>query len=312
MIKPKIVISSCIEHCNCRYDKTYIANKYVKKMKDFVDFIQVCPEMEIGLGTPREAIRLIKRDGEDKILLVGSQTGKDVTDIMDKFTSNFIENLDADEIDGFILKSKSPTCAVAQAKMYKNIGKAHTIPGKFKGKFGGRIKEFYLDHPVEHDMRLTNDQLRDHFLINVFARAKFKKISKIKELVKFHSEYKYLMMVYNQSSLKKLGNIVANHNHNIFEEVKKQYFSEMINTFKRLPNTMRYVNTLLHIYGYFKNDINNKEKSFFLDALNKYQEDKLPLVVILNLLKSWVVRFDNNYLMNQTIFEPYPIELMEV
>ncbi|MBN2605187.1 MAG: DUF523 and DUF1722 domain-containing protein [Bacilli bacterium] len=311
MVKPVIVISSCIEHDRCRYDGSFIASKYVKKLKEYLEFITVCPEMAIGLPSPRESIRLVKRDNVGHIQLLGSKSGTDFTDKMNDFSETYLRKLDPQKIDGFILKSKSPSCGIGQVKLYKDILKAPLITGRHTGFFGGKVKEIFPTFPIEHEMRLTNDEIREHFLITVFTRARYKEVKSMKDLVKFHSDNKYLFMVYNQSSLNRLGNIVANHEKYPLLEVKEKYFDEMLKTLNRMPNRKRNINTLTHIYGYFKKDLRIKEKAFFTDSIAKYEAGLIPISAVLSVLRSWVIRFENEYLLSQTLFEPYPVELSE-
>jgi uncharacterized protein YbgA (DUF1722 family) len=63
------------------------------------------------------------------------------------------------------------------------------------------------------------------------------------------------------------------------------------------------------LYTNFKKDLKLRERMHFNDLLKKYKEGKVSLSVVLELLKSYVVRFENDYLLSQTIFEPFPWEL---
>lgn len=312
MVKPVIVLSACIEHENCRYDGSHIGSEVIQKLKEYVDFVLVCPEMAIGLPSPRESIRLVKRDSVGYVQLLGSQSETDYTQKMDDYANNYLSNINPNDIDGFIMKSKSPSCGIGQVKLYKDLVKAPLITGRHVGAFGGKVKEYFPTFPIEHEMRLTNEKIREHFLITIYTRARFKKVEKMKDLVKFHSDNKYLFMVYNQSSLNRLGNIVANHERYPVNTVKEKYFEELLRTLNRMPNRNRNINTLAHIYGYFKNDLKLKEKVYFNDTLAKYRKNILPISAVLSILKSWVIRFDNQYLLTQTIFEPYPDALNEI
>ncbi|PRX31733.1 uncharacterized protein DUF523 [Orenia metallireducens] len=101
-VKPIIVISRCLEFAKCRYNGVMISDDLVKKLKDYVEFIPVCPEVEIGLGVPRETIRLVKED--DEIRLVQPATKRDVTDEINRFSQEFLDSLE--QVDGFLLKDR--------------------------------------------------------------------------------------------------------------------------------------------------------------------------------------------------------------
>ena len=100
--KPKILISKCLEFEACRYDGQIITNKYIKLLKNYIDFITICPEVEIGLGIPRDPIHLINKN--DNLSLYQPTTKRDLGNNMQSFAEKFINSLDY--IDGIILKSK--------------------------------------------------------------------------------------------------------------------------------------------------------------------------------------------------------------
>ena len=219
-IRPKIVVSKCIEFEACRYNGLKIGSPIVRKLKDHVDFIPVCPEVEIGLGIPRQAIRLI--DAEGGIKLVNSMTGEDHTGKMQKFSEDFLDDLDG--VDGFILKSRSPSCGIKDVKLYKGIGKIPAKNSKSVGLFGAAVLDRFGELAVEEEGRLTNLNIREHFLGKIYTIARFRLLPvKMGELVKFHAANKYLFMSYNQAQLKLAGKVVANHEKLPVEEVFSKY-----------------------------------------------------------------------------------------
>ena len=113
-IKPKIVVSKCLEFDTCRYDGQMITNRYVDKLKNFIEFKPICPEVEIGMGTPRAPIRVIKED--DKMTIYQEETKKDFTQKMNNFSDSYLSKLN--DVDGFILKSRSPSCGIGTSKIY--------------------------------------------------------------------------------------------------------------------------------------------------------------------------------------------------
>lgn len=314
--RPKILCSACLEHCNCRYDGSVIKNETVEKLKEYVDFVTVCPEMAIGLPSPREAIRIIK--SENGFKLVDSYKGTDRTPEMEKFIKEFFENNHQNEFDAVILKCKSPTCGLKDAKYYLSAGKVPSID-KTYGFFGGAIKSHFPNLPTEDDGRLMHFNIREHFLMSLFLHFEFrnvaekvKSIRKISPLVTFHSKNKYLFMAYHQKALAQMGKIVANHDHLPHDEILNQYEQAMLPIYSTYPNSGKNTNMLLHLFGYFKNELSKDEKSFFLDQLEQYQNKKIPFSSVLMIIRSWVIRFDEPYLKEQTIFKMFPSDLIEV
>jgi len=311
MDKPIVLISKCIEHGSCRYDGNSISDGFVKTLKEYVNFKPVCPEVAIGLGIPRQAIRIIYKEGD--LRLVSSKAGVDVTDEMKSFTSGYIESL-SEIYDGAILKSKSPSCGIKNVKVYKDIGKVPSLSQKTIGFFGGEINKVFYDLPVEDEKRLISPLIKDHFLTQLFSVARFHQMRQdksLKALVEFQSHNKYLLMSYHQLNQKKLGKIVANHEKYSVEEVYKKYETLLKRTLKTPLQRGKNINMLMHILGYFKDELTANEKAYFLDVLEDYNKKNVSIRIPLAILRSWVVRFEEPYLLKQTIFAPYPIELME-
>ena len=308
-IRPRIVVSKCIEFEACRYNGLKIGSPIVRKLQDYVDFIPVCPEVEIGLGIPREAIRLIDAEGEVK--LVNSMTGEDHTGKMQQFSEDFLDDLDA--VDGFILKSRSPSCGIKDVKLYKGIGKMPAMSSKSVGLFGAAVLDRFGELAVEEEGRLTNLNIREHFLGKIYTLARFRLLPvKMGELVKFHAAHKYLFMAYNQAQLKLAGKVVANHEKLPVEEVFSSYRRLLHLILWRTPKISTNINVLMHLLGYFSDFLTAQEKAHFLDQMTLYRQKQLPLIALTTILRSWSLRYQQDYLLDQIYFEPFPQELMYI
>ena len=310
--RPKILISKCIEFDHCRYDGSMISSKIVEDLKEYVDFVTACPEMAIGLPSPRESLRLI--GSEEDRRLVKSSTGEDYTTKMSSFSQEFLQN-NTDGIDGAILKSKSPSCGIKEVKVYKSHGKVMSLGKSGKGIFGAEVLKYHKNLPIEDEARLGDFTIRENFLTKIFVLAEFQKIAfnkKIKDLIDFHSRNKYLLMTYNQSQLKVLGGIIANHDKKSVDQVFTEYKENLLKAFTNNPSYKTKINMLFHIFGYFSDELNNEEKAFFLDNLENYRNSKVPFSVPLSVLYSWAIRFNQEYLKNQRIFKAFPPSLINV
>ncbi|MDP2808399.1 MAG: DUF523 domain-containing protein [bacterium] len=175
-IKPRIVVSKCLGFAACRYNGLMISSPLVRKLKDQVDFIPVCPEQEIGLGVPRDPIRIIENKGRRS--LYQPATGRDLTKEMNDFTRKFFKTLGP--VDGFLLKSGSPSCGIKDVKVYPGLTeRQRPVTGKSYGFFGGRVLELYPGLAIEDDDRLKNAAIREHFLTRIFAMARLREISRL-------------------------------------------------------------------------------------------------------------------------------------
>ena len=308
--RPKIVISKCLGFAYCRYNGLTINSDVVSALKNYVEFLPVCPEVEIGLGIPRDPIRIVSDD--EGLKLMQPSINLDVTEKMNKFAESHLNSLK--EIDGFILKHRSPSCGISDVKVFPGLDKVSPIKKK-SGFFGAMVLELYSNIPIEDEGRLTNFRIREHFFIRIFINIRFREIKTrqtMKDLVNFHSQYKLLLMAYNQKEMSLMGKIVANHEKRPVAEVIQNYQQHLFSAFSRPARLASNINVLMHGMGYFSKQLKHEEKAFFLDALEEYREGKIPLSVPNTLLKSWIVRFEEPYLMQQSFFEPYPLELVEI
>ncbi|MBN2754599.1 MAG: DUF1722 domain-containing protein [Candidatus Goldbacteria bacterium] len=311
MVKPKLYISKCIETCACRYDGQKVNSEFVSKLFKYVDVVTECPETAIGLGVPRKTIRIISNDSKmTDLRLVQPETGGDFTDKMNAWSKSYLENLG--EVDGFVLKSKSPSSGFKDVKIYAKGPNGMMLTKRGAGFFGGKVPAYYPGIPVEDEARLLNAAIRDHFLKSVFAIASLRdviKSGKIAELVGYHSRNKLLFMSYNQTVMRKMGRIVSAPGGKKFKEICSQYMENLLILLSHPPKISNNVNTMMHAFGYFKTGLSPEEKAFFLQVLGKYQKGRAIPALPLNLLKLFAVRFNEEYLLNQTFFEPYPEEL---
>ncbi len=308
-VKPRVIVSKCIGFEACRYNGLIIKSDFIEKLKDYVDFYPVCPEVEIGLGIPRDPIRIIELKGE--LRLYQPATGLDITDKMKKFTQNFLDEID--DIDGFILKNRSPSCGIKAVKVYQGFGNSRTKSRA--GFFGNAVLERFPYLAVEDEGRLRNLKIRENFLTKLYILADFRIVKKSRSLnglIKFHSNNKMLLMAHNQENTRKLGRIIGNADKNAFEDLISKYQTVFYDSILDSPQNTANINVLMHALGYFSKELTHNEKAFFLDSVEKYRNGIFPLFVCLNILKSWVIRFNNEYLMNQTFFEPYPEELIPI
>ena len=304
--RPRIVLSKCIEFDACRYDGQMINNKYVKLMKNHIDFLTVCPEVEIGMGIPRDTIHLV--DNKGKAMLIQSATNKDYAPNMIDFSNEYLSNLN--DIDGFILKSRSPSCGISSTKIYPKPTKNTSPLGSGPGLFTSKAIEYFPNHPKEEDKRLNDIFLREHFLTSIFTIAEFRNVSSFRDLYNFQGKHKYLFMTYNQVKMRQMGKIAANFDEHPFEKVKANYLDLLYKLFLKRPRYLSNINTQMHIFGYFKNELSSEEKVYFLELLDKYREGIIPISGVNIVLKSWSLRIKNEYLINQSYFQPFPKELV--
>lgn len=167
--RPNVVVSNCLELSACRYNGQVIHDDFVKKLSDHVNLVPVCPEVSIGLGVPRFPIRLVSQ--EKKVRLIQPATNLDLTDKMQDFCSDFLSRLK--DVDGFILKFRSPSCGLKDVRFYSKAEKSAAL-GKTSGVFGGNVVRMFPGLAIEDEGRLRSLKIREHFLTKLFTLASFR------------------------------------------------------------------------------------------------------------------------------------------
>jgi len=308
--RPRVLVSKCLEFAACRWNGATISDAFVKRLAGHVTCCAACPEVEIGLGCPRDPIRVVQRD--DGRRLVQPATGRDVSGEMRAYAARTLDALGP--LDGFLLKSRSPSCGIKDVKIYGGPeGKQPQARGE--GFFGGAVLKRFGHLAVEDEGRLNNFRLREHFLTKLFTLAAFRQVAdagRMRDLVAFHARNKGLLMGYNQTRLRRLGRIVANHEQKPPEEVLAAYGEDLAAALARPPRFASMINVLMHALGHVSDRLAAEEKTFFLDRLEDYRAGRVPLSVVTTLVRAWAVRFDQPYLMEQTYLRPYPEALVEI
>jgi uncharacterized protein YbgA (DUF1722 family)/uncharacterized protein YbbK (DUF523 family) len=314
--RPRVSISKCLGFEKCRFDGSMISSDEVEQLKEFVDFLPLCPEMGMGLPSPRESLRLIiDKKNEDKHRLSTTKGGIDMTEEMLEYSKEASIQLMEFNPDGFLLKSRSPSCGIKEVRLYSSIEKGPSLNNKSKGLYAEFMMDRFPELIFEDEGRISNFNLREHFYIYIFTKADFRKTKELrtsKALIDFHSKNKYLFMAYSQTQLSVLGRIVANHEKKTIEDTIAEYESNMNKLLLKMPATGKYINVMMHIFGYFSKHLSDSEKAYFLDSLENYRSQHIPQSTVMGLLWSWVIRFDENYLKMQTVFNPFPKELIQV
>lgn len=308
--RPRLVLSRCLELDKVRYNGEKIAYDFVRELEPFVELVPICPEVEIGLGVPRDPIRLI--EGEAGPRLYQPSTGRDLTSEMQDFSHSFLSTLPP--MDGFVLKNRSPSCGISDVKLYTLEGRLSSC-GKRAGMFGQSVIDRFPDLAVEDEGRLRNLRIREHFLTKLFALAGLRGVAttgSMRKLIEFHARYKFVLMAYSQKRLRELGRLVANEAGLSFPDLVLAYRAGLAAAMHQPPRYTSVINVLEHAVGYFKTTLSHSEKANFKRLLELYRSKRVPLAGPTAVVWSWVVREDEDYLKGQVFFCPYPEELISV
>lgn len=300
--RPRIVVSACLEFEKVRYDGKVIPCGIVRDLQKYADFIKVCPEYEIGLGVPRDTIRIVKAGAGER--LVQPKTGKDVTEDMDAFTDRFLDSLPG--VDGFIFKSRSPTIGLKDIRIYKGPHDPNVV-GKTSGFFARKILDRYYGYPIEEDDRLRNSKIKHHFLTALFTFAGLRSVKESgshEMLGEFLKKNRYLIKLYNPGLYKKMIEMYENN-----RPIADQY-EALRHVFETMPSREDYVVISKEIFDEYSGRTTDKERTWFNDALDKYEKNKIDLNGLLEVLLYFATGFEDRDMLEQSLFEPYPLDLM--
>jgi uncharacterized protein YbgA (DUF1722 family)/uncharacterized protein YbbK (DUF523 family) len=306
----RIGISSCLLGEAVRFDGGHKRDPFLTDtFGRFVEWVPVCPEVECGFGTPREAMRLVRVKNDVRLLTV--KTARDVTSDLDTYAKRRVVELGAENLSGYVLKKDSPSCGLERVKIYD----PHGVPARSgRGLFAARLLERYPDLPVEEEGRLSDPRLRENFVERVFAYWRLRGLFGEKwtrgALVRFHTAHKLIVLAHSPAAYQQLGRMVAHARGLSRRDVERRYTATFMSALAVVATRRRHANVLQHMVGYFKDRLDRESRRELLGAIDDYRRELVPLVVPITLLRHHVRSCDVPYLAGQLYLEPHPKELM--
>jgi uncharacterized protein YbgA (DUF1722 family)/uncharacterized protein YbbK (DUF523 family) len=307
--RPRLGISTCLLGEKVRYDGGHKRDRFLTDtLGRFVEWVPVCPEVECGLPTPREAMHLA--GAPDHPRLVTSRTGRDLTEQMLTFARRRVRELEAERLVGYIFKAHSPSSGLERVKVYDRNHVPHKVG---VGLFARAFIEHFPLLPVEEEGRLHDVDLRENFIERIFALARYRASQlprrSLGRLVEFHARHKLQLMSHDPAVLKAMGQLVAAAKGRPLAEVFVAYEALLLRALKTHASPRRHVNVLQHMSGYFKRELDPADKAELVQVIGAYRQGLIPLIVPVTLLKHHVRRFQQPYLADQTYLDPHPFEL---
>lgn len=309
LTKIRLGISSCLLGEKVRYDGGQKLDHFITEtLGKFVEFVPVCPEVECGLGIPREAMHLSSSPEGPRLVTIRTQV--DHTERMRAWAQKRVVELEQEDLCGFIFKSDSPSSGMERVKIYSGKGMADkTGVGLFAQEF---MQHFPL-LPVEEEGRLHDPGLRENFLESLFTMKRWRETrdlgTKRGHLVDFHTRHKLLIMSHSPKHYGLLGKLVAQMKEIPLPEMYERYQTLLMEALRLKTTIKKNANVLLHVMGYFKKNLSPAEKEELLRIVNNYQKGYIPLIVPVTLLNHYMWKYDQNYLKSQYYLDPHPLEL---
>jgi uncharacterized protein YbgA (DUF1722 family)/uncharacterized protein YbbK (DUF523 family) len=313
----RIGVSSCLLGEEVRYNGGHKRDAFlIEVFGQYADWVPVCPEVEIGLGTPRPPMRLVRlvRIGAETHL-VTPETGADHTDTMRSWAERRTEELAAAGLDGYVLKKDSPSCGMERVKVYPEAAGASNIPNKEgRGLFAAALLRRLPHLPVEEEGRLNDPPLRENFITRVFLHARWRGQEPHwtrAGLMRFHERHKFLLMARNQAGMRRLGRLLGESDKNAdVRALAAAYRDGLTEVMHRPPTRRGHTNVLQHLAGFVSDELDRDDREELRDTIDRYRRGLVPLIVPITLLRHHVRRQGTLYLQEQLYLNPHPYELM--
>jgi uncharacterized protein YbgA (DUF1722 family)/uncharacterized protein YbbK (DUF523 family) len=308
-IKILIGISACLLGEKVRYDGGHKADHFIiNTLGNYVDYIPVCPEVECGLGVPREAMRLIGNRENPRLITI--HTRVDHTERMIQWARGRVRELKTLGLCGFIFKSDSPSSGMERVKIYNEQG----IPAKNGvGLFAREFMAHFPLLPVEEEGRLHDPGLRENFIERIFALKRWREVlaskPKLKDLVEFHTNHKFLFLSHSRSHYQKMGQLVAQSESKSLTDRFDSYQTLFLEALRIKTTPKKHTDVLMHIMGFFKKNLTADEKQELLELIETYKQGLVPLIVPITMMLHYVRKTNHPYLKNQVYLNPHPLEL---
>ena len=306
----RVGISMCLLGEKVRYDAGHKKDSFVTGiLAKYFEWVPVCPELDVGMGVPREPVRLIGPPGNPR--MVGTESGTDWTSRMRDYAAKKARGLAKSDLSGFIFKSGSPSCGMERVRVYAKSG----IPAKNgTGLFAEAVLREYSVLPAEEEGRLQDPGLRENFIERVFAYHRLRRLLQnpltTGRLVEFHSAHKYLLLAHSPLHYRQLGQVVARAKQYSRTALEKEYTDLFMDALRVKTTVRKHVNVLHHIFGFLKDHLTADSKSDILSVIEDYRAGLIPLIVPITLLEHHIRLNDVAYIRNQVYLHPHPKELM--
>jgi uncharacterized protein YbgA (DUF1722 family)/uncharacterized protein YbbK (DUF523 family) len=305
----RLGVSSCLLGEQVRFDGGHKHDRFLTDVLGrYVEWVPVCPELEVGMGVPREAVRL---EGDvDTPRMVGTRTRTDHTSAMRRFVSVRVRQLAGLDLHGYVLKKGSPSCGMERVRVYGGGG----MPARRgRGIFADAFMRAFPQLPVEEEGRLNDPVLRESFIERVFAYRRWRELAAAPDrgaLVAFHTAHKFQLLAHSPKDYRAIGRLVGEQKAQRPPALVAAYGAAFMEALAVRATTAKHVNVLQHLAGFCREHLDARDRRELADVIDDYRRLLVPLVVPLTLLRHHIERHQIGYVQGQTYLSPHPKELM--
>lgn len=308
--RPRLGISSCLLGQTVRFDGGHKKDPFLcETFGRFVEWVPVCPEMEVGMGVPRESVRLVGRPGDPRML--AERTGKDWTMAMKRFAAVRVRQLAELKLSGYVFKKNSPSCGLERVRIYND----RNVPSRNgRGLFASTVIQTLPLLPAEEEGRLNDPALRENFVERVFAYHRWQEAlsgnKSARALIEFHTRHKFLLLAHSERHYRRLGRLVAESSQGPLRAAYASYGALFMECLGVSATPKKHANVLDHLTGYFSENLSPAERQEMVELVRDYRTGLVPLIVPITLIRHYVHKYRIEYLTDQVYLAPSPKELM--
>lgn len=303
-IPPRIGVSSCLLGAPVRYDG---GHKRVDWLADelaaMCELIAICPEMEIGLGTPRPPIQLVARAYDIRACGVTDPTF-DVTDGLRAYAHESAKR--HSDLSGYLFKSRSPSCALTDAAVQ---GEQTYLRA---GIYAATFREDAALLPMTDEAGIADKTIRAHFIEQVFAHRRWQQFLEgpltASALIAFHTRHKLAIMAHDEAIYRALGRLLADLTAEPLGEIAAEYGAMFMRALAQPTHAGRQVDALMHAVGFLKEALTTAEKRAFNDTLRRLSNGECDIDEPIAQIRGFLKQHPQAYLASQTYLDLSPAE----
>lgn len=307
--KIPVGISACLVGEPVRFNGGHSRSSFCDtQLSSYFEYQTFCPEVAAGFGTPRPTLRL-EGDPNSPRMVFSKNTQQDVSGVFMRATEPYIDTLE--HLDGYIVMKNSPSCGLERVKVYQDNGHPHMQ--RSAGLFTKALQQRYPLLPIEEDGRLNDPKLRENFILRVFTHHDFRHSvaidASMKELIAFHSRYKYLVMAHSYPMYKALGKMLNGSDPRSLRELRQAYFATLMKAIAKPAQRTSHCNALMHLIGYLKQSVDVSIRKEIAAVIEQYRRGEVNLATPMTLLHHYLKCYGSDYIKQQQYFMPYPAPL---
>jgi uncharacterized protein YbbK (DUF523 family)/uncharacterized protein YbgA (DUF1722 family) len=305
----RIGVSACLLGHQVRWDGQHKRDAWLMEvLGPRVEWVPVCPELEIGLGVPREPIRLV---GNPRAPRLVSESGVDLTRRMSTWTERRARELEALELSGYVLKKNSPSCGMERVRVHPAKGGRPRRQGV--GLFARRLMKQFPLLPIEEEARLGDPLVREEFLERIFAYARWREALAAgmtpQALARFHDCHELALLAHSPSAQRRLGALIASARPDVFPRAVDTYGRRFLGTLRTPATRSGHARVLRLVLEHLRGALPGEELTELESAIREYRRGITSRMVPLALARQLAQKVASDWLASQVYLNPNPDEL---